>query len=211
MILTCLLVALVVAGGLLRAERETQSTVADERLALHGNARTPLVAGASSLTARRDLFDARQSRWSPSLADEKACPGGERTDLPLRQQATVMACLVNHERAKRGLASLARVAVLNNASTAKAERIVRCSEFSHAACGRRPDFEVRAAGYRGAFGENLYLAEGSYRTPRAALDSWLDSPAHRANLLRPGWRTQGIAIRTVEQLGPYRDAVRAIR
>ena len=85
----------------------------------------------------------------------------------------------------------------------KANEIVRCHNFSHTACGQVPDADVRAVGYRGAFGENLYIAGGRYGSPRVALDGWLNSPGHRENLFRPQWRAQGIAVLKLDRFGPY--------
>src|SRR5262249_8590674 len=140
------------------------------------------------------------------LADEKTCPGGERTDLPLAEQAGVMVCLVNYARARRNLARLWPIRLLDDTSLAKASRIVRCKEFAHAPCGADPAADARASGYLGPFGENLYIAGGRWGAPRVALDGWLNSPGHRENLFRPEWRTQGIAVETIPRFGAYRDA-----
>jgi uncharacterized protein YkwD len=95
--------------------------------------------------------------------------------------------------------------LLDHTAIEKAEEIVRCHDFDHAACGQSPDSDVRAAGYLGSFGENLYIAGGRYGAPRVALDAWLNSPGHRENVFRREWRTQGIAILKVDRFGPYRD------
>ena len=145
-------------------------------------------------------------RWTAYLADERTCPGGERTDLPLDRQANVMACLVDFARRQRGLAPLTTVDVLNGSSLAKTNRVVRCQAFAHAACGDDPASDARTAGYHGPFGENLYLADGRLGAPRVALDGWLNSPGHRTNLFRPQWRFQGIAVQRIERFGQYRDA-----
>jgi uncharacterized protein YkwD len=158
------------------------------------------------VTLRRDSLYWPHDRWKGYLADEQTCPGGGRTDLPLVEQANVMVCLVNYARAKRGLARLWPVGLLNDSSLAKANKIVRCKEFEHAACGDDPAADARAVGYIGAFGENLYIAGGRWGAPRVALDGWLNSPGHRENLFRPEWRTQGIAVETILRFGNYRDA-----
>jgi hypothetical protein len=145
-------------------------------------------------------------RWKSYLADERTCPGGERTDLPLAEQADVMVCLVDFARKQRSLSPLVPVHLLNDTSVAKAARIVRCRQFAHAACGQDPDSDVRAAGYTAAFGENLYIADGRNGAPRVALDGWLNSPGHRQNLFRPEWRTEGIAVDRLDTFGNYRDA-----
>ena len=51
------------------------------------------------------------------------------------------------------------------------------------------------------FGENLAWGVGSRATARAIVRSWLASPGHRANLLRPSWERIGIGSRTGTFLG----------
>jgi uncharacterized protein YkwD len=116
-----------------------------------------------------------------------------------------MACLVNYARHKRGLVPVTTAAFLNQSSVAKADRITRCADFNHDACGIDPAADVRAVGYHGAWGENLYIAGGPYGAPRPALDGWLNSPGHRENLFRPEWRTQGIAVKKIAKFGRDHD------
>ena len=106
---------------------------------------------------------------------------------------------------KRGLQPVATVDVLNRSSLAKATRIVRCLDFNHDACGEAPEADIRALGYRGAWGENLFISGGPYGAPRPSLDGWLNSPGHRENLFRPEWRTQGIAVEKVTKFGQDRN------
>ena len=164
-----------------------------------------LPPGAPSVTTTTAPLYEADDPWKPYLADEQTCPGGERTDLPLARQADVMLCLIDWARERRGLNALPAVSLLDHTALEKAGEIVRCHNFDHAAGGGSPDADVRAAGYRGAFGENLYIAGGRYGAPRVALDGWLNSPGHRENLFRPEWRTQGIAILKLDRFGAYRD------
>ena len=117
-----------------------------------------------------------------------------------------MLCLIDWARERAGLTPLPQTVLLASTSLQKANEIVRCQNFAHAACGDAPDIDVRTAGYRGTFGENLYIAGGRLGAPRVALDGWLNSPGHRENLFRPEWRTQGIALIKLDRFGPYRDA-----
>lgn len=144
--------------------------------------------------------------WAAYLADDATCPGGERIDLPLDRQADTMACLVDYARGKRGLSSLATVALLNRTALAKASRIVRCRRFAHDACGTDPMADALASGYTGPWGENLYMGSGRLGAPRVALDGWLNSPEHRENLFRAEWRTHGIAVQKVARFGAQHDA-----
>jgi uncharacterized protein YkwD len=176
------------------------------RSAVSSAALTPGLSGA----VRRVAFPAhpwlysKDDAWQSYLADEATCPGGERTDLPLDQQARVMECLINGARARSGLRPLPSVGLLGQTALLKANEIVACRNFDHAACGGQPDADVRATGYRGAFGENLYIAGGRLGAPRIALDGWLNSPGHRRNLFRSQWRTQGIAVLKLDRFGAYR-------
>ena len=144
-------------------------------------------------------------QWLDYLADEVTCPGGERTDLPPAQQAAVMLCLINWARQRAGLFSPPATALLDGTAVQKANEIVRCRNFAHAACGGDPAADIRAMGYRGVWGENLYIAAGRSGAPRVALDAWLNSPHHRENLFHPDWRTPGIAVLKLDQFGEYHD------
>jgi uncharacterized protein YkwD len=146
-------------------------------------------------------------RWAAWLATEAQCPGGTDGAAPARAQVRTMLCLVNHARRRKGLRPLALSTALNAASAAKARDIARCGLFEHDACGKDADAGARAVGYAGTWGENLFFGTGSYVVPRVALHRWLRSPGHRANLLRPQWRTIGIARRGRATVGSIRNAV----
>lgn len=192
---------LVLAAGTRHVMQGKQPTFEGEHRTVQGSTRVSLLPGLPSITLHRESLYWPDDQWKAYLAGEETCPGGERTDLPLAQQADVMVCLVNYARTQRGLTPLVPVALLNGSSLAKVERVVRCKEFAHAACGQDPASDARQAGYAGAFGENLYLAEGRYGAPRVALDGWLNSPGHRQNLFRPEWRTQGVAVQKLDRFG----------
>jgi len=198
-----LLAGLLVAAGALFA-----STSAGHRILDLAPSPAPTVSATES-PAAPDLgagIYGPGDPWRSYLAGEQACPGGGRTDLPVNVQAQVMVCLIDFARRQRGLSSPTPTTLLSSTALQKATEIVRCQNFAHAPCGGSPDDDVRAAGFVGAFGENLYIAEGADGSPRAALDGWLNSPEHRENLFRPEWRTQGVAAVKLATFGPYRDA-----
>jgi uncharacterized protein YkwD len=162
-----------------------------------------LLPGMLEITLHKGSLYPANDPWKSYLASEQICPGAERTDLPLNQQADTMVCLVNYARQQRGLPALITSSLLDGTSLEKAQKIVRCGDFAHDACGQDPVEDVRAAGYFGAWGENLYLGEGKLGMPRVALDGWLNSPEHRENLFRPEWRTDGIAVISAPRVGNY--------
>ena len=148
---------------------------------------------------------AKNDPWRAYLAGESICPGGERVGLPAARQVTTLACLVNYARKRRGLAPLTLHPSLSGASAAKAKAIIRCQAFTHDPCGEEWTFNVRSTGYRGAIGENLYIASGRWGAPRVAVDAWLNSPGHRENLFSSEWREQGMALVTKQRFGDYRN------
>jgi uncharacterized protein YkwD len=126
----------------------------------------------------------------------------------LQTEAATMLCLINYARAHQGLDPVALVTSLNAASLAKADDIVRCGKFEHAACAKRSDQVATDEGYpaAGGWGENLYIGEGRRGAPRVAMDEWLNSPEHRENLFLPQWRTAGLAAVHDVTVGDYRHA-----
>ncbi|MGC9974982.1 MAG: CAP domain-containing protein [Gaiellaceae bacterium] len=197
--LLLLLVAVVGVKWVRFSEKEmsSQSRTADIKFSI--------LPGLPELTIHKGSLYPANDPWKSYLASEQTCPGGERTDLPLSQQADIMVCLINYARHQRGLAALSDAPLLNDTSLQKADKIVRCNEFAHDACGDDPAADVRAAGYYGPWGENLYLGEGRLGAPRVALDGWLNSPEHRDNLFRSSWQSEGIAAMTAAHVGKYSD------
>jgi len=169
-------IVFVVAGLVLLAANTWQE------LSQHG-----LSAGAGPALSGSDP-------WKRYLADDRTCPTTENVDTLVNAQTRVMICLINFARQQRGLNPLAVSTKLSVAARLKAEAIAHCRVFSHAPCGSDPHGVAVPAGYTGSWGENLYLGNGRLAAARRALDRWLNSPEHRANLFRPGWKVQSIYV-----------------
>lgn len=96
---------------------------------------------------------------------------------------------VNDVRATHGLRPLRVDTALVRAARSSSARMLRTGVFAHGAMGVR----LAQHGARGpVFGENLAWGVGSSAAARAIVRSWLASPTHRANLLRPGWTRIGL-------------------
>ena len=133
-----------------------------------------------------------------------ACPNPDLApsaeSLQVMTEATL--CLLNGERADRGLAPLAPNDRLAAAATAYARDLVAGSYFSHT--GRdgsgvlerveRTGYLTRDAGWM--LGENLAWGTGGLATPGSIMRAWMNSPGHRDNILNPGYREVGIAVVT---------------
>ena len=90
---------------------------------------------------------------------------------------------INAERQRAGLGRLQADAALDAAAAAHAADLARCGQLSHSGCdgSELPD-RLRRAGYIYTFAaENIALGP---EDAAATLAAWLDSPPHRANLLR---------------------------
>jgi uncharacterized protein YkwD len=67
--------------------------------------------------------------------------------------------------------------------------MLHTQDFAHGAFAAR----IRAVGVTAPrVGENLAWGVGSLSRAREIVAMWLASPEHRANLLRPGYRTVGV-------------------
>jgi uncharacterized protein YkwD len=96
---------------------------------------------------------------------------------------------VNSTRAAYGLRPVRYDATLERAARAHSADMLRNRYFAHGAFAQR----MRRFGARGPFvGENLAWGAGSYAAAQTVIREWLASPAHRANLLRPGFERIGI-------------------
>ncbi|MDQ2806602.1 MAG: CAP domain-containing protein [Chloroflexota bacterium] len=101
-----------------------------------------------------------------------------------------MLSLVNAERSKAGLPTLAMDAPLRDLARSHAADLFRQGYFSHTGRdGRSPFDRMHDAGIRySTAGENLALAIST----AAAHDGLMHSPGHRANILNPTFRRVGI-------------------
>ena len=108
-------------------------------------------------------------------------------------------CLINRERTERGLAPLAPSGQLASAATAHSRDMVARGYFEHdSPDGLTPQDRIRATGWgRGrssSSGENIAWGTGREATPEAIVEQWMDSPPHRADILRPAFSEIGVGI-----------------
>jgi uncharacterized protein YkwD len=105
--------------------------------------------------------------------------------------ASSLLAAINSTRSSHGLAPVRVDVRLVRAARSHSVDMVRRNYFSHGSFSSR----IRASGARGPmFGENL--AWGTAASAQWIVGQWLASPAHRANLLRPGFRRIGIGVVT---------------
>ncbi|HUG93950.1 MAG TPA: CAP domain-containing protein [Planctomycetaceae bacterium] len=107
--------------------------------------------------------------------------------------------LTNARRVQAGLPPLTADPRLVRAARQHSANMARHNTISHTLDGATFVDRLRLAGYaHTAAGENC--AQGQ-PTPAAAVESWMHSPGHRANILNPRYTDIGIGI----QVGPGGD------
>jgi uncharacterized YkwD family protein len=104
-----------------------------------------------------------------------------------------VATLVNQERAKHGLRALQHRADVKNVAQKKAEDLINSNYFSHTSPNYGSPFQMLKTfgiNYQAA-GENI--AKGQ-KTPQEVMNAWMNSPGHRANILKPEYDTIGVGF-----------------
>jgi uncharacterized protein YkwD len=116
-------------------------------------------------------------------------PAAGTTGTTLTQSERSLVTAVNNVRRARGLRPLRVDTSIVRAARSYSATMLRTGRFAHGDLGAR----LSRYGVRGPlYGENLAWAVGSRAAARNIVRSWMASPGHRANLLRPGWRRIGI-------------------
>jgi uncharacterized protein YkwD len=108
-------------------------------------------------------------------------------------------CLHNAERSARGLPPLRENAKLRRAAQRHSDDMVRGGYFAHESrSGADMADRILGTGYarnRGwSLGENIAWGTGSLATAAEIQRAWMESPGHKANILRRQFREIGIGI-----------------
>ncbi|MFJ9870009.1 sigma-70 family RNA polymerase sigma factor [Streptomyces sp. NPDC101165] len=126
----------------------------------------------------------RPPQSTPSTPQAQPAPAGD--------VAQVVA-LVNKERSAAGCGPLTENAQLDKAAQAHSDDMAARNFFDHTnPDGADPGQRITAAGYRwSTYGENI--AKGQ-QTPQSVMDSWMNSPGHRANILNCSFKEIGVGV-----------------
>jgi uncharacterized protein YkwD len=147
--------------------------------------------GLAGLLLVPPLFDHGDKRVGTYVVEAPAsrCPSA-MNDAAVR-------CEVNAFRAASNLAPLRKDGRLTRAARAWSRTMVRDRFFAHSAPGK-PVLagRAKAAGYRPyrALGENIAWGSGAAASPAAIVAAWMQSPPHRAIILKPDFREAGVGI-----------------
>jgi len=99
--------------------------------------------------------------------------------------------LVNIERAARNLPPLSIDPILMKAARFKSQSMSDLNYMAHDGVYGNPTALARTFGFDGGVGENLYRGP---LTPERAVQGWMDSPGHRANILNRQYGAIGVGV-----------------
>lgn len=105
--------------------------------------------------------------------------------------------LINQEREKAGLPQLTLSLELSRTASRHSADMAANNYFSHTNLdGLNFSERIKQSNYTfTAAGENLYAGNGPYNSPKNAVTAWMNSPAHRANILSPDFTEIGLGYR----------------
>jgi uncharacterized protein YkwD len=156
-----------------------------------------LVVLAAPAAARADGGPAARARAASDRCVSADAMPGQAAAEDLRA-ATL--CLMNAERAARGLGRLQYEPLLGRVAASYARQMVRGQFFDHTSpAGSTMLARIRSTSYlrdvtSWSVGENLAWGSGNLATPRAMVRAWMQSAEHRANLLDRHFADVGIGV-----------------
>jgi uncharacterized protein YkwD len=141
---------------------------------------------------------------APSAASAAAaCPGSDLTPTSenISEVRTATLCLLNHERARRGMKRLAESPSLRKTAQRYSQTMVAQNFFDHVSPGgstllsrvRNSTAYLQNVG-AWALGENIAWGTGELSTPAETMKGWMASSGHRHNILNRRFRHVGIGI-----------------
>jgi uncharacterized protein YkwD len=182
-----LLVAVPVAGA---SERSVKASIA------LGDKRAKYAAAKTKPKAKKKAKKVR-ARSTAACANTDVMPTAEN----LKAVQAALLCLHNQIRSERGLPQLKSNAKLAKAALRHSTEMVDQGFFDHTSPDGdtfvdrilRAGYVKRNAGW--SLGENLAWGTGELSTAASIMRSWMNSPGHKANILKRGYREIGIGIR----------------
>src|SRR5262245_12469178 len=160
--------------------------------------RTALITllAALALVPAGDVAEAKKARVAQDCAN--ADLEAAKDNLP--QIRAAILCLHNQVRAEHNLPALRENRRLRKSALGHSRAMVKDRFFDHTTPDgvTMVDRILRAKYVREddgwVLGENLAWGTGAYGTPRGVVNAWMNSPGHRANLLKRSFRDMGVGV-----------------
>ncbi|MGW6473542.1 sigma-70 family RNA polymerase sigma factor [Streptomyces nigra] len=163
-------------------------------------------SASASTSPKPSAKPSKKTTPSPSAKKtEKATPTGQAPTRASRKAASApqqeapsgtvgqVVALVNKERAAAGCGPLAEDSLLDKSAQTHSADMAARDFFDHTnPDGADPGQRITAAGYRwSTYGENIAMGQ---QTPEAVMESWMNSPGHRANILNCSFKDIGVGV-----------------
>lgn len=138
-----------------------------------------------------------------------ACKAAERPafDVTSKKARKATLCLLNKQRANRGIRTLKEKATLRKAAKRHTRRMLKKRCYSHL-CPGEADLVARIGatsylpcGCAWGVGENIAYGFGRRSSPKAIVKTWMNSAPHRASILNRSFEHVGVGIRRGAPLG----------
>ncbi|CAL9613716.1 hypothetical protein SUDANB120_05702 [Streptomyces sp. enrichment culture] len=164
----------------------------------------PAAAAAAALAAALSPLVAAPP--AAAVTCDAAAANRAPTAANAAQARSVVVCLVNAQRTRRGLPALTVDQALTTAAQQHAAAAVQLKWWGpgkdphrNPATGSTPQTRIQAAGYcpnprSWEFAEIAYTGWGGSGTPQAAVTWWMNSPGHRAVILNAALRNIGPGV-----------------
>jgi uncharacterized protein YkwD len=156
---------------------------------------SPAASRTKTASASRTKHPAKKVAPTPrptTTPSRTAAAAPQPSATPSDTVAQVVA-LVNQERAKAGCQALTEDPQLEKAAQGQSDDMAARAFFDHTnPDGADPGQRITAAGYKwSTYGENI--AQGQ-QTAAAVMESWMNSPGHRANILNCSFKDIGVGV-----------------
>lgn len=151
----------------------------------------------SGIAAKHDTTLSRLKACNPQLKNSSAVKPGQKLTIPdqgsISDYEKEVARLVNVERSKRGLQTLALNAQISKVARLKCQDMVNKHYFSHTSPTYGSPFKMMESfGIRfSTAGENIAYGQ---KTPAEVMNGWMNSPGHRANILSRTYTNIGVGL-----------------
>jgi uncharacterized protein YkwD len=144
-------------------------------------------------TMLESLDSSTPSSNSSNVVQQKV----SRPEIDADQFAATVISETNRHRSEAGLAPLIRVTRLDVSSGAKLDHMLRHDYWAHdAPDGTSPWAFIELSGYsHELMGENLAR---DFDTAKGVVEGWMNSPAHRDNMLAPGYTEMGVVAQHID-------------
>lgn len=134
-----------------------------------------------------------------AAADCSAAETPPASAAAVKDARVAVVCIINEERAARGLAPLTVNRKLQKSAASWATRMDKENFFAHEHHGSTARKRIVATGYtknqsKFFVAENIGWGSGSLATPGARVRNWMAGGLHRKNLLHPKLTEIGVGI-----------------